>query len=288
MAINQLGNALAGGGTTFASEDDPELVKAAAPFSLKLMESLLAETPNHKALLSAASSGFTQYAYAFVEQQADELEDKDLTAATEMRLRAKKLYLRARNYGLRALETQHHGFTNALRQNPKAAVIEAKRADVPLLFWTAVSWGAAVSLSKDDPNLLADLPTVEALIDRALELQEDFNSGAIHSFLIALEMSRALAPNLAEERSREHFGRAVQLSGGQQAGPFVALAESVSVQKQNAAEFKDLLSRALAINPDARPKWRLMNLVMQRRAKWLLSRTDELFLTRGSENKKAE
>ena len=44
-------------------------------------------------------------------------------------------------------------------------------------------------------------------------------------------------------------------------------------------EFKELLNRALAINPDAKPEWRLVNLVMQRRARWLLSRTDELFLT---------
>src|SRR5256886_14324081 len=87
MAVNKIGNALAAGGTTFASDDDPELVKAAAPFSLKLMESLLAESPKHERLLFAASSGFTQYAYAFVQEDADELEDKDLTAATEMRVR---------------------------------------------------------------------------------------------------------------------------------------------------------------------------------------------------------
>ena len=63
MAVNKIGDALAGGATTFASDDDPELVNAAAPFSLKLMESLLAESPNHKSLLFATASGFTQYAF---------------------------------------------------------------------------------------------------------------------------------------------------------------------------------------------------------------------------------
>jgi hypothetical protein len=58
MAVNKVGDALAGGGTTFASDDDPELVKAAVPFSLKLMESLLNESPRHEGLLLAASSGF--------------------------------------------------------------------------------------------------------------------------------------------------------------------------------------------------------------------------------------
>lgn len=66
IAINQVGNALAGGGTVFASDDDPDLIKAASPFSLKLMESLLAESPEHAGLLLATTSGFTQYAFAFV------------------------------------------------------------------------------------------------------------------------------------------------------------------------------------------------------------------------------
>jgi hypothetical protein len=70
-AINQLGNALAGTGSTFAADEDPELVRAAVPFSLKLIESLLAENPRHEGLLLAAARGFTQYAYAFVQEDAD-------------------------------------------------------------------------------------------------------------------------------------------------------------------------------------------------------------------------
>jgi predicted anti-sigma-YlaC factor YlaD len=72
----------------------------------------------------------------------------------------------------------------------------------------------------------------------------------------------------------------VELSGGQMAGPFVSWAEAVSVQQQDYTDFKAQLDRALAINPDAKPDWRLANLAMQRRANWLLSRSDELFLTR--------
>src|SRR5947207_5964672 len=134
IAVNKVGDALASGGTTFASDDDPEMVKAAVPFSLKLMESLLEENPQHKGLLFATASGFTQYAYAFVQQDADELEDKNLAAATEIRARARKLYLRARNYGLRGLEVKHPGFEKALRGNPGAAVRVAKANDVPLLY----------------------------------------------------------------------------------------------------------------------------------------------------------
>jgi predicted anti-sigma-YlaC factor YlaD len=49
------------------------------------------------------------------------------------------------------------------------------------------------------------------------------------------------------------------------------------VRSQDRAEFERLLKRALEIDPDARPEWRLANLVMQRRARWLLARTDSLF-----------
>ncbi len=279
FAINKLGDALAHSGTTFASDDDPEFVKGAVPFSLKLIESLLSETPRHTGLLLAASSGFTQYSFAFVQQDGDEMEEKDLTAATALRGRARKLYLRARNYGLRGLEVTHPGWEKVLRANPKNAVLAATKADVPLLYWTAASWGSAISLSKDNPDLIADQPIVEALIDRALALDPDFGNGALHSFLITYEPSRQGVPGDATVRSRQHFDRAMALAKGQQAGPLVALAEAVSIKTQNVEEFKTLLNRALAVNVDAQPEMRLVNLVMQRRARWLLAHTEDLFLT---------
>jgi predicted anti-sigma-YlaC factor YlaD len=278
MAVHQVGNALAGGGTTFASDDDPELVKAAVPFSLKLMEALLNQDPRHEELLLAAASGFTQYGYAFVQLAADEMEDKDLAAAEELRGRARRLYLRAHNYGLRGLEVRHKGFEKALRADPKAAVGVMTRKDVPLLYWTALSWAAAIALSKDNPDLIGEMPMVEAMMDRALALDETFDHGAIHTYFITYEMSRPGGTGDPAARSRQHYQRALALSGGQQAGPMVSLAEAVCVQKQDLKEFESLLHQALAINPDAKPEWRLANLVMQRRAKWLLSRTDQLFL----------
>ncbi len=278
VAVNKLGNALAGSGSTFSADDDPELVKSAAPFSLKLMESLLNESPRHRGLLLATASGFTEYAYAFVQQDADEMDEKDVKVAADLRLRARRLYLRGRNYGLRGLELDHPGLGKALADNPREAVKTITRKDVPLLYWSAVSWAGAISVSKNSPDLVADVPKVEALIDRALALDEAFDHGAIHSFLITYEMSRREGQGDAATRSRQHFARAMELSGGQMAGPLVSLAESVSLQQQNLAEFNSLLGRALAINADAKPEWRLNNLVMQRRARWLMSRADELFL----------
>jgi predicted anti-sigma-YlaC factor YlaD len=51
----------------------------------------------------------------------------------------------------------------------------------------------------------------------------------------------------------------------------------VSVPNQDRAEFRALVARALSVDPDARPEWRLQNLVMQRRARWLRAREDDLF-----------
>ena len=148
--------------------------------------------------------------------------------------------------------------------------------DVPLLYWTAASWGAAIGVSKDDPELVADQTIVEALIDRAYELQPDYDHGALDEFLISYESVRQVSGDFAP-RSRKHFERAVGLTSGQSAAPYVAMAETVSESKQDSEEFKSLLKKALAINPDARPEWNLVNLVMQRRARWLLSHEDELF-----------
>jgi predicted anti-sigma-YlaC factor YlaD len=279
IAVKKLGDALAESGATFASDNDPELVKDALPFSLKLIESLLAESPRHRGLLFAASSDFTQYAYAFVKEEADEMEPQNFALATEMRVRARNLFLRARDYGLRGLEATHTNFGALLNKDPKLAVQSVKKPDVPLLYWTAASWGLAITLSKNEPALIADQPIVEAMVDRALELNETFDQGAIHSFLINYEPVRQGGEGDPLERARKHFDRAMQLSGGHQAGPLVSLAESVSIARQDRREFQSLLEKALAVDINVRPEYRLANLVMQRRARWLLSRIDELFLT---------
>lgn len=276
-AMNRAGDALAGGGDVFAAEDDPELVRAAAPFSLKLMESLLAGIPAHSGLLTAAAGGFTQYSYAFVQQDADEAEARDVLAAAALRERARRLYARARDYALRSLEARHTGFAAGLERDPKRALARLSRADAEALYWLTVASAAVASLSKDSAHALAELPRIDALVGRLRALDPDFGDGAVHAFLISYEMARPGGRG-AGARAREHFEHAVRLSQGQKAAPFVALAEGLCVQEQRKQEFTALLGEAIALDPARRPEWRLENLVMQRRARWLLSRTEQLFL----------
>jgi predicted anti-sigma-YlaC factor YlaD len=270
--------ALAGSGGVFASDPDPELVADALPFSLKLMESVLAENPRHVGLLTGLASGFTQYAYAFLQQKADLLADDDLDGARHLESRARGLYLRARDYALRGLDQSHPGFSKALASAPRDAVLSLRAEDVPLAYWAAASWGAAISVAKDDPLLVGDLAKVEALIDRALDLDKDWGDGAIHGFLIVFEMARATAQGDPVERATRHFERAVELSGGRLASPFVSYAESVCVPTEDRERFVALLERALAVDVNAAPASRVENVVFQRRAEWLLGRVDELFL----------
>jgi len=276
FAINKLGDSIANSGT-YASDDDPDLIGQALPFSLKLVEGLLAESPEHRGLLLAAASGFTEYAYAYVSQDADMIEPESLEKATALRGRARRLYLRARDYGLRGLDTRHKTFSGDVKRDPKAAVRAMTKADVPMLYWTAAAWTLAISLSRNNPDLIADQPIAEALIDRAMELDPDYDNGTIHGFMIAYEPARQGVAGDPAARARMHFDREVALTKGQLASPFVSLAESVSVQNQDRAEFERLLKQALDVNPDARPEWRLQNLIAQKRARWLLGRIDDLF-----------
>jgi predicted anti-sigma-YlaC factor YlaD len=275
--IDHVGDALAEGGAVYAADPDIELVGAATPFGLKLLESLSAESPRHRGLLLALARGFTQYAYAYVELPADLEEGSDVAAAYAARDRARALYLRARDYGLRALELAHPGFGARLAVQPAAAVAMLRPVDVPASYWTAAAWGAAISLGKDEPRLLAALPQVRQLAVRALALDERFGAGALHVLGLSLAMAESGPVDDRVARARAHLARAVELSGGTQAAPFVAFAESVSVPLGDRAEFDALLSTALAIGPDAAPAARLENAVFQRRARWLRSRAADLF-----------
>jgi hypothetical protein len=172
LAVNQVGNALSQTGTSFTSDDDPEFVAQALPFGLKLMESVLAETPNHQDLLLATAKGYTQYSYAFVYLEATKVRETDYFRARQLELRSKKLFLRARNYALQGLEVRFPGFRESLRADPKSAVQSINLEDVALLYWTAASWAAAITADKTDAYLMADLPKVDALVDRIVELDE--------------------------------------------------------------------------------------------------------------------
>jgi predicted anti-sigma-YlaC factor YlaD len=277
MAVNTVADTLSEVGTTFSSDEDVKLVGDAIPFALKLYESILESTPRHAGLLLATCSGFTQYAYAYVETDAEALPVSRRAEIRDAQDRALRLYVRGRGYCLRAMNVRFGEKTSeALLQNPDIVVAKANAADVPLLYWTAASWGAAIALGIDRPDLAIDLPTVRVLAERALALDEKWNKGTLHELFITLDsLPEELGGSRA--RARQHFEKAVELQGGLSPGPYVALATGVAVPSQDRAEFERLLKTALAIDPEKNPSSRLVTLVMQKRARVLLDRIDEQF-----------
>jgi len=275
MAVGAVADALGGaGGGSFASDDDPELVRDAIPFGLKLYETLLESTPEHRGLLVATARGFASYAY-LLQDDASRKEAGDREGARALRQRASRLYLRGRDYALRGLEAAHPGFRTDQAADLGAALARTDRDDVEFLYWGAAAQAGALSANKGDAELIADLPRAGAFMQRVLELEEAYGAGAAHEFFVSYEASR---PGGSIASARDHFARAQELAHGERAALFVSLAENVSVQQQNLAEFQSLLDQAQAVDTERAPQNRLVNVLAQRRAQWLRERTADLFL----------
>ncbi len=280
LAVNAVAGMLSspGSNTVFTGEDDPELVADALPFAMKLYESLLVQTPENAELLLTTGSLFAMYANAFVQTPAGMLPETEYPQRLEALARAKRLYLRGRDYGLKALELRHPGLRARLEAGDPAALAKTGTGDVPFLYWTSASWMGAFSAEPFDMELLLTLSRPLALMDRAYQLEEGYNRGAIHEFYISVYGSLPTSLGGSREKARDQFAKAVEESGGLTAGPYVALATSVSIPEQKAGEFRDLLGKALAIQLAASPENRLVNILNQRKARWLLQHIDDYFL----------
>jgi len=279
IAVNSVANALTSEGTSvFATDEDPELVAEALPFALKTMEALLQSTPKHQRLLIGTSAGFVQYAHAFVLAPAEILEKTDLEKFRQEKLRAKKMFIRARTYGLRALDLKHEGFSRQLQPDAKAAVSQTKQEDVPALYWTGVAWVSAISISTNDMGLVADLPIVTALLERCLELDESWNKGAVHEVFIHFDASRSEAEGGGLAQAEDHYKRAMELCDGHAISPHVAFAEAVCIKQQDRNTFVQLLQRVLEFDVDQYPEFRLSNILAQRRARFLLDNIEDYFI----------
>ena len=279
LLANIAADALSGEGSAFSSDDDPELIREAIPFGLKTMESLLESSPDNSKLLAATCSGFTQYAYAFVLAEADELEPTDPARARQGVARGKKLLRRAVSYGWRGLAARAgEDFPRAFEKDRAAALQPFDKEDVPLLYWTGASLAILISRSKDDMQMVGRLAEVEALMARALALDEAWSDGSLHEFYATYDASRSEANGGGLARAQAHFDRALALARAKKAGPYVSWAESVAVQAQDRKLFDELLDKALALDADEEPRFRLVNLISQRRARFLKAHAEDLFL----------
>jgi len=287
MATKLAAGALTAPGDTFTSDDDPELVRKAIPFGLKLQEGFLASLPKDGALLLSACSGFTGYAYAFVETDAVVLGEEHHDEAKVLKAEALSLYVRARDYCLRALDVRFKGISERLYRDPKTAFAKTKvkKKDVALLYWTAASWGSAISLGLDRIDLIGDFPAVRTLADTAMRLDPDWNRGSLYELMMTLDsLPEAMggAPQAKREQVlKAHFDHAVQLQQGLSPTPYVSMADHIDISGKDPSElaklreqYTKLLEQALAIDPNKDKSNRLLTLITQRRAKAMLDQID--------------
>ncbi len=281
MAMNTVANTLASpdGGTVFTGDNDPELVGDALPFAIKMYETIMVSIPRHRGLRLRTGSIYIMYANAFLQTPADLLSDQEYKKQEFLMKRAKNLYLRGRDILLEGLEQKYPGFIKNLnRKKYNQALGPVKKEDVPFLYWSAAGWLGAFAIDSFDMKLGLTVPRAAVMMDRALLLDEHFGKGAIHEFYVLYYGSMPDYMGGDFKKARLHFQKAVEQSGGKSSTAYLSLATSVSVKEQNVNEFKMLLGKVLSIDPDADPDNRLVNILNQRKARWLLDHIDDFFL----------
>ena len=188
--------------------------------------------------------------------------------------------MRGHRYCIRALELKYPGIERRLEIDPDAAFEGVTVADVPLLYWTGASWGAAIAIGLDRPALVADLPAVKALMTRALVLQEDYRDGTIHEALITLEgVPEAMGGS--QVKARAHFARAIELAHRPIPARIWRWRRRLRCRHRIVPSSSGSSTRLWPSIRIEIPANRLMTLISQKRARLLRSRIDQLFAPPG-------
>jgi predicted anti-sigma-YlaC factor YlaD len=280
MALNSVSNMLTSGGSSevFTGDSDPELVGEAIPFAIKLYESLLASNPDHQGLIVTTGSLFIMYANAFVQGPAEMLPPYQYEEKELAKQRAKKLYLRGTGILFKGLDKRFPGFSGAPKEKVETYLAKMKKGDVPLLYWTVAGTLAAYSLDPFDLGLGVKIPVLTAMINRAYQLDPDFNHGALDEFYVLFYGSLPESMGGNKSLVDTYFNRAIEKSKSLSASPYVSYAQTITIPAQDYVSFKKHLEKALAIDPDTDPSNRLVNILSQRKAKYLLDNAGNFFL----------
>jgi hypothetical protein len=246
-------------------ETDLVLAESAIPANLKLMEGLIAEDPDNTDLRTYAAQGFYGYAFGFTE-----LDDAR---------RASALYQRGFDHGVRALQEQglKIDLQNSHPDQLKNAASKLGNKSVPALFWTASNWGKQIDLNRDDPARLAQMSSVEVLMQRVTELQPDYYFGSAHLFYGVYYGSRSPMFGGNFKESELNFNRARAVSDNKLLIIDVLQAEYLERQRLNQDGFHRLLTGVVETPIGSFPEMELVNQIARERARFLLEREGEWF-----------
>jgi len=244
---------------------DLATVGAGLPANLMLLDGLIRTSPKNSDILGLGAYLYFGYALGFVEMQDPKL--------------ASQYYAIGRDYGLRALDHRiafRNGRAGDLAAFKKGLLALTKK-DMPALAWTGANWGRWLSLNLDSAAAIADMPRVEALLDRMLELDPNYQRGLPHALRGAYD---ALRPELfggSPARAREHFEAAARISDRKMLLYLVFYAESYCRQVLDEQCFVSLLNEVVAAPDSILPEARLLNEIGRERARKLLDKRAELF-----------
>lgn len=266
VAVNATTNIVNYGLESVFEESDLDLAERAIPGNMVLLEALYrAKEKDDERLSFLLTQGYTGYTLGFVEDVDPE--------------RAKALYTRARNYGLRALSIKNDDFAKSMDDAAafKNSLAQFGKEDVPLIFWTANAWGNLVNVSIADPAVLVDLPKVNAMMEFVLQHDESYFYGSAHLYFGTILATVPKNLGGKPDSARYHFERCFELGKNKFLLPFVYMAKSYCVQVQDRELFQQLLTTVNETSLEVLPEQRLVNAIAKRKAKKLAERIDDLF-----------
>lgn len=245
------------------NQNDPETVRDGAPAYLLLIDGLIENDSDNPRLLLAGSRLYASYAAAFVDNPQ----------------RAQRLSSKARAYARRALCQHRPGFCEAEQGAYQAFVPvlgELSRADLAALYTYATAWAAWIQSRSGDWSAVADLPKVEAMLERILALDEGYEMGQAHLYLGAIRSLRPPALGGQPEKGRAHFERAIELSNEKNLYAKLEFARRYARIVYDRALHDRLLNEVLQADPEA-TGLTLGNVIAQQQARQLLADADDYF-----------
>lgn len=244
---------------------DLELLNDGIPSLLLMLDGFIAADPNNKKLLIAGIQAYTSYANSMYEQGRED--------------RAADLSSTAKGYSLTLLK-----LTPGFNYNLPASLGKFKwnlfasgQEEVAALFWGGYGWATWIGFQNGSPAAIADLPKVEQIMLRVLELDEKFYYGAAHLFLGYYYGSRPEILGGKFKESRKHFERALEISNREFLLTQVAYAESYARMTFNRKLYKDLLTEVLSHPLDDTSELSFSNQLAKLRAQKLLDHIDAYF-----------
>lgn len=265
IAVSSLGNLLDDGFIVLNQEADLKIAETSIVSNLKLLETVIHSDPENEHYLLLASIGYSSYSLGFVEDEDPQ--------------RASDLYRRGMNYGLKILN-KNSKFAEALGKSLDdlyKILPSLDRDKLPVIFWTAIGWGNYISLNLTDPDAIADLPRVEAMMRYVDETDSTYYYGGPSFFLGTLYGSRPQLLGGDTLKSRYYFEKSFAISGKNFLLPYIYFARTYAVQTQNRDIFEESLSLVDSVSIDANPDTRLVNAIAKKKSQLLRSRIDELF-----------